>query len=182
MHPRLTELVAFLDATRTTLLHGAAAVPADRFTERPAPERWSAAELLEHLARVESSCARVVAKMSAEARAKGVGPERSESSMLGALDGRHVTDRRRRLEAPPIVAPEAGFTRDGALGALTESRAQLRRAIAGADGLALEQVHFQHRVLGDLDLYQWILFVGQHEQRHIAQLAEISRQLSGSAP
>lgn len=177
MHRRLAELVEFLDTTRATLLDAAGAVPPDRFTQRPGPDRWSAAELLEHLARVESSCARVVAKMTAEARANGVGAEQSESSVLGALDGRHVTDRTRRLEAPPIVAPEGGFSRDRALAALDGSRSQLRRAIADADGLALQQVHFAHRVLGDLDLYQWILFVGQHEQRHLPQLEEIARQV-----
>ena len=181
MHRRLAELVEFLDATRATLLQKAEAIPADRFVQRPVPDRWSAAELLEHLSRVEASCSRVVAKMTAEARTNGVNAEQGESSVLGALDDRHVTDRSRRLEAPSIVAPEGGFTRDRAFEALAESRAQLRRAIAGADGIALGEVHFPHRVFGDLDLYQWILFVGQHEQRHIPQLDEIADQLGSTA-
>jgi hypothetical protein len=32
-------------------------------------------------------------------------------------------------------------------------------------------------VLGEIDLYQWILFVGQHEKRHLSQLEEIAEQL-----
>lgn len=177
MHRRTSELVEFADATRAALLEAAATIPADRFAERPAPERWSAAELLEHLARVESGCARVIAKRAAAARASGVAEEHEESSMLGALDGRHVTDRSRKLTAPEIVAPAGGFTRDGALDALSTSRAEFKRAVTDADGLALREVRHAHVVLGELDLYQWILFVGQHERRHLPQLEEIAAQL-----
>jgi len=177
MHRRIAELVEYADTTRTALLEVAATIPTDRFTERPVPDRWSAAELLEHLARVESSCSRVIAKRAAGARASGVAAEREESSMLGALDGRRVTDRSNKLTAPEIVAPAGGFTREGALEAITTSRAEFRRAVADADGLALGEVRHTHVVFGELDLYQWILFVGQHERRHLAQLEEIAAQL-----
>ena len=177
MHRRLTELVEYLDAARAAVLEAADAVPADRFTERPAPDRWSAAELLEHLARVESGCARVIAKRAASARAAGLGAEREDSSVLGALDGRPVRDRNHKLIAPEIVTPAGGFTRERSFEAMSASRAELRRAIEEADGLALGEVRHPHVVLGELDLYQWILFVAQHEERHLAQLREISEQL-----
>ena len=177
MHRRISVLVEYVDATRAALLETAATVPADRFAERPEPERWSAAELLEHLARVESGCARVIAKRAAAARESGIPAEHDESSMLGALDGRHVTDRSHKLTAPAIVAPAGGFTRDAALDAIAKSRAEFKRAIADADGLALREVRHPHVVLGEIDLYQWILFVGQHEKRHLPQLEEIAEQL-----
>ena len=177
MHRRITELVEYADAARAALLEVAATIPAERFAERPRPERWSAAELLEHLARVESGCARVIAKRAAGARQSGIAAEVDESSMLGALDGRHVTDRSRTLVAPEIVAPAGGFTREAALDALATSRADFMRAVSDADGLALGEIRHTHVVLGELDLYQWILFVGQHERRHLPQLEEIAAQL-----
>jgi len=182
MHRRITELVEYADDMRAALLDIAATVPADRFTERPAPERWSAGELLEHLARVESGCARVIAKRAARARESGVGPEHEDSSMLGALDDRPLRDRSRKLTAPEIVAPAGGFDRERALEALATSRAELTRAVADADGLALREVRHLHVALGELDLYQWILFVGQHEERHLAQLEEIAAQLRSTEP
>ena len=182
MNRRLTELVDYADATRVALLDVAATVPVDGFAVRPVPERWSAAELLEHLARVETGCARVIAKRAAGAREAGVGQEREESSMLGALDGRGVTDRSRKLTAPEIVAPTGGFSRERSLDALAGSRADFKRAVANADGLALGEVRHTHVVLGELDLYQWILFVAQHEQRHLPQLEEIAEQLRSTTP
>ena len=180
MQRRLAELVDYLGATRASLLELVAEVPADRFAERPAPDRWSAAELLEHLARVETSCARVIAKRVAEARERGVGAETEESSVLGALDALPLLDRTKRLEAPELVAPAGGFTREQALAAISTSRADLLRAITEAEGVALGAVRYTHIRLGELDLYQWILFVGKHEERHSRQLEEITAQLGAA--
>jgi hypothetical protein len=182
MHPRITELVEYADAARAALIEVAATIPAERFAERPVPGRWSAGELLEHLARVESGCARVIAKRAAGARQSGIAAEGEESSMLGALDGRRVTDRSRKLVAPEIVAPGGGLAREAAFDALEKSRAEFMRAVSEADGLALGEIRHTHVVLGELDLYQWILFVGQHERRHLAQLEEIAAQLQPATP
>lgn len=180
MHRRLAELVEYLDAARASLLDAATAVPANRFADRPGSGRWSAAELMEHLARVETSCARVISKRAADARRNGVGAESEDSSVLGVLDHIPVTDRTKRLEAPELVAPGGGWTREQALDALTASRADLMRAVADAEGLALGNVRYTHVRLGELDLYQWILFVGKHEERHTKQMLEIAEQLRGA--
>src|SRR3954470_6729445 len=71
MHSRLTELRDYVDAQRSALLAAAEALPRERWTERPAPDRWSMTELFEHLYKVEHGCARVIAKGATEARASG---------------------------------------------------------------------------------------------------------------
>lgn len=182
MNHRIAELVEYLDGTRTALLEVVATVPPDRFTERPIPGRWSAAELVSHVAQIESGCARVIARRAAEARQGGVRAEQEDSSELGALDGRGVLDRSKPLRAPELPVPAGGFSRQQALDAIAASRLTLERAIADADGLALGEVRHQHAVLGEIDLYQWILFVGQHELRHRLQLQEIVAQLGATPP
>ncbi|MFL5606831.1 MAG: DinB family protein [Gemmatimonadaceae bacterium] len=178
MHSRLAELRAFVDAQRSALLSAASPVPPDRWTERPAPECWSLTELFEHLYRVENVCARVVEKRALEAREAGHPPENETSSVLGALDGTGLTDRSRKLAAPERVAPIGGWTREQALESLARSRATLHDGMRAADGLALGTVKAPHPRLGEIDLYQWILFIGQHEQRHVAQAAEIAERLA----
>jgi AraC-like DNA-binding protein len=177
MHSRLAELRAFVDAQRSALLSAASPVPLDRWAERPAPDRWSLTDLFEHLYRVESVCARVVEKRALEARAAGHPAETETSSMLGALDGARLTDRSRKLAAPERVAPIGGWTREQALESLARSRGTLHDGFRAAEGLALCTVTAPHPRLGEIDLYQWILFIGQHEQRHVAQAAEIAERL-----
>ncbi len=181
MHPRLTELRDHVDAQRSALLSAASALPPERWTERPAPDRWSIVELFEHLYKVEHSCARAIAKGVAEARAAGHPAETSAESVLGALNAFGLRDRTRKLQVPERVAPVGGWSPQEAREKLAASRAELHEAIRAADGLALGTVHQTHARLGEIDLYQWILFIAEHEARHIQQAAEIAEQLGVTA-
>lgn len=180
MHPRLTELLDYLDARRAAVLDAASALPSERWTVRAAPDRWSVAEVCWHLQRVESGVAKLIRKRAAEARAQGHPAEDAEGSLLGALEGRRVTDRTVRIQAPPQVTPTEVLSAAAVQALLNESRAMLRAVIADADGLALGSITHPHPVLGEIDLYQWILFVGQHEERHVSQIAEAAAAASGS--
>jgi len=53
VHPRTKELLDHLADHRAELRRAVDAVPVERRELRPAPDRWSAAEVLEHLAIVE---------------------------------------------------------------------------------------------------------------------------------
>jgi len=180
MHPRITELVTVLDAEREALLAAVERVPADRRDERPAEGVWSVAELLEHLHRVEKGIARLLEKRVAEARAAGLGPETETSSVLGTLDAARLSERVPPRVAPERVAPRGEMTAAQAMDALLDSRTALRAAVLGADGLALSTLRQEHPVIGDVDLYQWVLFVAYHERRHTAQMLEIGERLASA--
>jgi hypothetical protein len=175
----LRELVAALADARTTLLGAVETVPAGRRDERPRDGAWSAGEVLDHLAQVEDGSARLFAKRVLRARESGVGREVDASSRLGSLDAFELTNRARRLEAPEIVRPREGANAAEALAALGRSRAALLAAVADADGLDLGAVKATHGRLGEIDLYQWLLFLAQHERRHAEQIAEIGRTIDG---
>lgn len=172
MHPRLSELLDYLDAQRARVLVAASSLPTDHWTVRPAPDRWSVSEVCWHLQRVEQGVAKLIGKRAGEARARGHPRELAETSVLGGLEGRGVADRGRRIQAPPQVSPTELPDAATVQQQLEESRVLLRSALAEADGLALGSIVHPHPVLGDIDLYQWILFVGQHEERHLGQITE----------
>lgn len=177
MHPRLTELTERLAQRRRALLDAASAVPTDSWQTRPDDDRWSVAEILEHLHRVERGAAAILVKRIAKARADGHPAETETSSVLGILDGLRVSDRSRTLVAPEIAVPTENPDRETIERRLVESRLALLSAIESGDGLALGAIRHTHLRLGELDLYQWILLVGEHEQRHTAQLREVAQQL-----
>ncbi len=181
MQPRLQELVEVLERERAAVLESAASLPRAQWSRRPAADRWSVCEVAVHLYRVEQGVARMIAKRAAQARAAGHPPERETGSVLGALDGRHVADRTPALVAPALVNPDDPPDADGAMRILAESRSALLESISSADGLALGAIRHTHPVLGEIDLYQWILFVAQHEARHRAQLDEIVQQFAAGA-
>ncbi len=174
MHPRLAELLTYLEAQRDRVRGAANRLPRERWSVRPSPGKWSVAEVIWHLQRVERGVAKLIAKRAGEARASGHPAESSTTSMIGALDGRAVDDRTQPIIAPPQVSPPEPIDPNEVERQLEESRSLLRAAIADADGLALGSITHPHPVLGEINLYQWILFVGHHEARHAGQIAEVA--------
>jgi hypothetical protein len=178
VHPRLEELVQYADAQRAVLLEAVATVPDSARNRRPTADTWSVAEVLEHLHRVEQGIARLIARQVERARASGLAPETDAGSLLHSLDHLAVLERGETMPAPEFVQPRGILTAAAALTALEQSRRTLREALAAGDGMALGSVSVPHVFFGPLTLYQWVLFLGQHECRHAMQIRDIARQLA----
>jgi len=178
MHTRLAELSEHLAAQRRLLLDVASSVSADRWQTRPMEGRWSIGEIFQHLHQVETSCAAVLAKRIAQAREHGRPAEQESSSVLGTLDHLRVSELDRKLEAPERAQPMENPDRETAERRLAQSRAALLAAMESGEGLALGEIRHTHLRFGELDLYQWCLFVAEHEKRHVTQLREVVAQLA----
>ncbi len=177
MHPRLAEIVKYVDDRRADLESAASGLPYERWSDRPAPDSWSVAQVFDHLNLSESGIARLLAKRIARAKEAGLGPERSDASVMHDLDFFPVVEGPKR-QAPEIVVPRADPRAPEVHDALRRSRADLHAALREGDGLALGEVTATHPALGVINVYQWVLFIGQHEARHAGQVAEIVRRLS----
>ncbi len=179
MQPRIQEVLTHLDAQRRVLEEAVAVVPEEARGRRPAPDRWSATEILEHLVIVEDRIARLLADTIEKARTEGLGPEHETSSVvLPALVAR-VLDRSHPVMARENAVPSGRMEAAAARSALADTRRALRETILAADGLALGELALPHPRLGPLNLYHWIVFVGAHESRHAAQIREVAAALAG---
>ncbi len=180
MHARTTEVLAALDRSHDALLRAVLRVPSALRETSPASGRWSAAQVVHHLALVETRIAGVVQGILAQARAGELGAETLTESAYGSLDWSRVADRTNARVASEASTPPDNADCTAALGTLTQHRAVIRSLLRDADGLALSAVIAPHPVMGDLTLYQWALFVATHESRHAAQVVEIAESLTRS--
>lgn len=180
LHPRLAELRAELDRTRDGLLAAVARVPAELAARRPEPDRWSVAEVVEHLQIVAHGAGRLLGKLGRQAET--VGPEVSAASLLSSLDRYGLGDPKHRIVAPDAVAPTGAMTLAEGLAGLAESRRTLLELVHRVSGRALDDVAAPHPLLGRLSFYQWLLFLAQHEERHTIQIRDTARRLSDQAP
>ena len=178
MHPRLAELLQYVELQRESLLAAVASVPESRRDQRPDPAVWSVAEVLEHLGIVELGVAQLIMRRIERAHEAGLSAETETASLLDSLDGFPLLDRSTTMPAPDLVRPSGQQTARAGLETLTRSRETFRAAVAGADGLALGSVTARHPLLGPLTLYQWVLFIGKHECRHAMQIRDIARRFS----
>ncbi len=183
---RIAELFDYMDTTRARLLETAAPISPAMAGIRPTDGTWSVAEIMAHLAKVEGGIAGLIEKSVTWARANGIGPVTSDSSILASLDKYRIADSPTKMEAPDIVVPGQDTPLEESLASLQASRERLKAALAGSTDLDLTQVKRPHRVVGEVDMYQWALFVAQHEERHRAQIertiGEVTERCAECAP
>ena len=170
MHARLAETMTFVEGKRRELLQSFDGVEGDRLCRRAAPDGWSVAEILEHLRMVESGVARLITKRVGQAREAGLGDEKSTAPVLPSFDRYSAILEKAVMKSPPTVVPRANIDISDALEGLESSREALRAAVVSATGLSLGEIKHTHQILGELDLYQWLIFVGHHEGRHKKQI------------
>lgn len=177
MHPRTMELVRHLDTNRGELWMAVEAIaPADR-DRRPSPERWSVAEVIEHLAIVETRVTSRLDEAFELARAAGMTPDEETASVVDPSFLERAHDRRRRFKTGEHAEPRGGLTADQAWAKLEDSRQAFLNLLERADGLAVSGITAPHPAFGTLSFHQWAVFLGAHDARHALQIREMADQL-----
>jgi hypothetical protein len=169
MHPRIAELIKYVDDQTEELRTAYESVPAERRAIRPHPDRWSPAEVVHHLVIVDG---RVVMRIqSLIEQARTLEPEQDDSSILATFDVASVVARDRRIRASDASTPRD--TNAATVWSDFEAvRRRFKEVLATADGLALGRVTAPHPALGEISAYEWIAFVGSHAGRHASQIRE----------
>lgn len=162
-------LLKNLEESRERLLHMAKDLSREQLHFRPAPGRWTVAECLEHIAIVERRLLGAIQKTLETA------PDPSKRSAMEGKDDELVAGlvaRVARFQAPEIVAPTGRWPDEQLLSEFEAARRQTRDFAAGTTA-DLRPHCFKHPVLGDLDLYQWLLLIAAHSDRHRVQSEEV---------
>ncbi len=161
-HPRTTELVQFIDAHRAALRATVNAVPVVHRDRRPAPNRWSVAECLEHVAIVETV---VAGRLAAgfEAARDQLGPETEAGAIIDDTFVSRIMDRSSRFKTGAPSVPTGTLDAEAAWRALEASRRTFRDLLDCADGLDVRAIEAKHPYFGALSFHQWAQFIGAHD-------------------
>ncbi len=146
-------------------------VTGEQFHFKPAPNRWSIAETVEHVVVVETGSGKLIrGKLVREAPAPEV-----LAATVGAedrVDGRLLV-RDRLFPAPEFVMPTGRWsTPEEMIAVFEESRRATIDFIATTE-LDLTQFAAPHPTLGPLNGLQWAYFLVRHCVRHIDQIDEL---------
>lgn len=161
--------VQYLERTRKEVLQATKGLSPAQWSFKPAPERWSVAEVTEHIAASEDFLMNMVHEKVMPA------PPRTEAADVKAIDDfvmQAVPDRSRKVQAPEPLRPTNRFgTPKDSLKHFKESRATTIRFVKTTPGL---RQHAMESPLGKkLDAYEWVLLVGAHSERHTKQINEV---------
>lgn len=173
MHAKLDEIVQLINGYRARLLEHVAPLSQSQIDWRAAETDWSIGEVLDHLCLVEIGSSKILHKHAKETKDKNFSAPPLDGSVLNSLDQFQIETVRTKIKAPDMVAPRSGIGKAELMNNLETCRVKLLESIQTLDAYDLHQLDFPHPFMGRLDLYQWILFIGKHEQRHTTQVENI---------
>jgi hypothetical protein len=162
---------------RRALIATANAVPSHLRERRPAPDRWSVAEVIDHLARVEEGVTKLLVTRGSTAPVEAPDDAALAAAQLSAERVAGLRDRRVQFEAPERVRPGAACDYEAAMRRVAAAREALLAALGGCHPDALARVTYVHPAIGRLTLAGWVESVAHHEARHVGQIAEIAGKL-----
>ena len=147
-------------------------LPRETAEHRPEGEKWSVAEIVEHLAMVEDGMSRICAKLIGKAEENGEASD-GTISITSIFEERGVAIARIKVEAPEMVRPTGDRSISGSFATMAEANARLEQLRPLFDQFDGNKHRFPHPFFGDLSAIEWLVLVGQHKARHIAQVRRL---------
>lgn len=160
--------LAYLEKTRAGVIAAVKGLSEAQLNFKPAPDRWSIAEVLEHLAAAEGALFGL-----AEQAMKGA--PRAAADDVKMIDGlilKAIPDRTKKASAPEPLIPKNRYgSAKESLAAFEKARATTVAYLKHTPGL---RDHVIDSPLGQkLDSYQWLIFNAAHSERHTKQMLEV---------
>ena len=163
--------IKYLEETRQKVLDSLKNLSDAQWKFKSAPDRWSAAEVAEHIAVSEET---LLALVTDRVMKSAAAPEKKEA-VKGKDDliRNSITNRTVKVQAPEMLKPTNRFkTLEETVKAFNANRDKTIEYVKTTqDDL---RSHFMpHPVFKDLDAYQWILLLSGHSERHSLQILEV---------
>ena len=158
----------YLQQTRDGVLAAAKGLSDAQMKFKPGPDRWSVAEVLEHIVLAEDGLFQNVTDKIMKAPA---GAADRDTAKTDAMVLAMVPDRSHKVQAPPPFVPNGRWTPAETLDHFQKSRARTIEFLSSTPDL---RAHVSSDgPLGPLDAYEGLLFIAAHSERHTKQILEV---------
>src|SRR5438309_7363052 len=158
----------YLETTKKNVLESTKSLSEAQWNFKPAPDRWSVAQVMEHIAAAEDFILGMVKEkvMMAPAGEPGRDVKKTDEGVLAM-----IPDRTNKVQAPEPLVPTNRFgSPEGSVKHFVESRATTEDFPKSATGL---RDHVTDSPMGKLDGYEFVLLIAAHSERHTKQINEV---------
>jgi len=158
----------YLEATKKEVLAAVKGLSPAQWNFKPAPDRWSVAECMEHIASAEDFIRGLITEQVLKSPAA---PGRDVAKIdEGIIKG--VPDRSVKRQAPEPIKPNNRYgSPEAAEKHFIESRAVTEALLK--DTPDLRDHAMDGPAGGKWDAYEWILLISAHSERHTKQIEEV---------
>lgn len=159
----------YLESTKKNVLEATKGLSEAQWNFKSAPDRWSVAQVMEHIAASEDFIRDNLIKEKVMVSPAGQ-PGRDVKQIDEAVVAK-VPDRTRKAQAPEPLVPSNRFASpDGSLKHFVESRTTTEQFLDTTSGL---RAHVMDGPVGKMDAYEFVLFIAAHCERHTKQINEV---------
>jgi DinB superfamily len=163
--------VEYLKQTEKDFLAATEGLSDAQWKFKAAPDRWSIAEVSEHIGIAEQTIWELVSGKIMKSPAT---PEKAaDAKGKDEIILTKVPDRSRKAQAPEQLKPTGRWATRAALVKDFESKRAREIAYLTETTDDLRSHFEEHPALKTLDAYQWLIFNGAHCKRHTAQILEV---------
>jgi hypothetical protein len=158
----------YLETTKKNVLEATKGLSEAQWNFKAAPDRWSVAQVMEHIAAAEDFIRGMLKEklMMAPAGDAGRDVKKTDDAVLAM-----VPDRTTKAQAPEPLVPTNRFgSPEGSIKHFVESRASTEDFLRTATGL---RDHVADSPIGKLDGYEFVLLIAAHSERHTKQINEV---------
>jgi hypothetical protein len=161
--------LSYLESTKQGVIDATKGLSPAQWNFKPAPDRWSVAECMEHIAAAEGDLRGMVVD---QVMKSGPRPAGDDVAAIDQMVSARVPDRSVKRQAPDPLKPTNRFgSPEDSLKAFLESRATTEAFLKNTSDL---REHATMSPLGkNLDAYEWILYIAAHSERHTKQILEV---------
>jgi hypothetical protein len=167
----LSKALELLESSKKEVLAATQDLSAAQWNFKTAPEKWSIAECMEHIAAAEDFIRGMIADKVMQAPAvPGRDVEKIDAAIIA-----NVPDRTNKVQAPEPLKPTNRFgSPQGSIDHFVESRGKTEDFLKTTPGL---RDHAADSPRGPdapkWDAYEFILLIGAHSERHTNQIKEV---------
>jgi DinB superfamily len=160
--------VQYLESTKKDVLDATKDLSPAQWNFKPAPDRWSIAECMEHIAAAEDYIrGAIVEKIMFAPAAPG-----RDTAAIDAAIIENVPARKTKAQAPEPIKPTNRFgSPQGAIDHFVESRAKTEEFVKTTPGLRDHAA--DSPAGGKWDAYEFVLLIAAHSERHTNQIKEV---------
>jgi len=161
--------VQYLEQTRDGVVAATKGLSDTQMKYKPAADRWSVAETLEHITLGEDLMFQNVTDKIMKAPA---GPTDRDTAKIDAMILNMVPDRTQKRQAPGPLVPTGRWTPSETLDHFLKSRTRTIEFLKSTPDLRAH-ASAENPLQQPLDAYDWMLFIGGHSERHTKQMLEV---------
>lgn len=161
--------VKYLDQTRDGVVAATKGLSEARMKFKPAPDRWSIEEIVEHITLAEGF---LLANTQDKIMKAPAGAADRDIVKIDAMVLEMVPDRSHKAQAPGPMVPTGSWTGAEAIDHFLSLRDNTIKFLETTQGLR-DHVVTSPPLNQPMDAYEWILFIGAHSERHTKQILEV---------